>query len=92
MISVSLSEAVEILKEYISNEVKKTVDTKQIRRNCRNLLIAAASTCNYDLTKELFSILHSGGLVEPDNLALGALVKCKLNRLAFCIISELMLS
>ncbi|XP_071537596.1 leucine-rich PPR motif-containing protein, mitochondrial-like isoform X2 [Panulirus ornatus] len=72
-------EAVALLQEYTSKEIKKTIDTKQIRRNCRNLLIAAATTCSYELTRKLFSILHSGGLVKPDNLTLGALVKCKLN-------------
>ncbi|KAG7174049.1 Leucine-rich PPR motif-containing protein-like 1 [Homarus americanus] len=67
-------EAVAMLRRYLETENKKTVFTRQIRRNCRNLLMAAASTCNYELTKEIFDTLVSGGLMEPDNLVLGTLV------------------
>lgn len=74
------TEANEILQEYFMKTDGKNVDTRQIRRNCRNLLLASASTGSSQETDKLFSLLLQGGLVEPDTVTLGMLVKSRLIR------------
>nr|UHY14113.1 LRPPRC [Cherax quadricarinatus] len=72
-------EGVLLLEEYIEKNVKVAFDATGIRRNCRNLLMAAATTGDCELTSQLFSKLLGCGFVRADNLTLGALVKCRLN-------------
>nr|XP_045597235.1 leucine-rich PPR motif-containing protein, mitochondrial-like isoform X1 [Procambarus clarkii] len=73
-------EGIVTLRKYLKNiNQAGDGDTTQIRRNCRNLLMAAATTGDYELTHQLFHMLHSKGLVKAENLSLGALVKCRLN-------------
>lgn len=72
-------EAIKTLKEHLELNVKKTDDIKKIRENCRDLLGAAATTCDYELTKQLFDVLLCGELVEPENFILVPLLQCKLN-------------
>ncbi|XP_045114025.1 leucine-rich PPR motif-containing protein, mitochondrial-like isoform X2 [Portunus trituberculatus] len=74
------AEASEILLEYFIKSDGKSVNTRQILRNCRNLLLASASTSNPQETDKLFSLLLQGGLVEADTVTLGVLVKSRLNR------------
>ncbi|XP_063883636.1 leucine-rich PPR motif-containing protein, mitochondrial-like isoform X2 [Scylla paramamosain] len=74
------TEANEILQEYIMKTDGKNVNTRQILRNCRNLLLASASTSSPQETDKLFSLLLQGGLVEPDTVTLGVLIKSRLNR------------
>ncbi|MPC14705.1 Leucine-rich PPR motif-containing protein, mitochondrial [Portunus trituberculatus] len=73
------AEASEILLEYFIKSDGKSVNTRQILRNCRNLLLASASTSNPQETDKLFSLLLQGGLVEADTVTLGVLVKSRLN-------------
>ncbi|XP_045597238.2 leucine-rich PPR motif-containing protein, mitochondrial isoform X3 [Procambarus clarkii] len=72
-------EAVQMLKGHLQSEVKESFDMNLIRGNCKNLLIASAATCDYELTKQLFNMLLSGGLVKPDNFIVVTLLQCKLN-------------
>ncbi|XP_042212566.1 leucine-rich PPR motif-containing protein, mitochondrial-like isoform X2 [Homarus americanus] len=72
-------EAVKTLKEYIHLDVTRTIDFKQIKENCGNLLTAAATTCDYKLTKQLLDTLLSAGLVRPENYIVVPLLQCKLN-------------
>ena len=70
----------QILENYIMKSDKSKIDPKEIRRNCRNLLMACASAGSPEETDQLFDVLFVGGFVEPDTLSLGALVKSRLNR------------
>lgn len=70
----------EILENYIMKSDEIKIDPAQIRRNCRNLLMASASTSSPEETEQLFNLLLMGGFVKPDTLSLGALVKSRLNR------------
>ncbi|XP_063883646.1 uncharacterized protein LOC135112776 isoform X5 [Scylla paramamosain] len=79
--SCKATEANEILQEYIMKTDGKNVNTRQILRNCRNLLLASASTSSPQETDKLFNLLLQGGLVEADTVTLGVLVKSRLNRL-----------
>ncbi|KAK3858198.1 hypothetical protein Pcinc_035589 [Petrolisthes cinctipes] len=78
------AEAVKTLRQHLLVEVKNgTRDAtktypKQIRRNCRNLLVASARTGDYSQTRDLLDLLLTRGLVTPDTLIMGALVKCRL--------------
>ncbi|KAG0702083.1 Leucine-rich PPR motif-containing protein, mitochondrial [Chionoecetes opilio] len=73
-------EAMEILQDYIMKSNENIVP-KQLRRNCRNLLMASAGTSKPEETEKLFDALLLGGFVRPDSLSLGPLVKSRLNRL-----------
>ena len=74
-----LSEAKEIL-QYFMKHSEKSVDTRQILRNCRNLLLASVSASSPQETDNLFSLLLQGGLVKADTVTLGVLVKSRLSR------------
>ena len=69
----------EILQNYIM-KTDGNFDTTNIRSNCRNLLLASASTMTSEETDSLFELLVVGGLVKPDTVTLGVLVKIRLNR------------
>lgn len=72
-------EAMAILDDYIMKSDKSKIDPKQIRRNCRNLLMACARTSSPEETEQLFDLLLLGGFVEPDIQSLGVLIKSRLN-------------
>lgn len=74
-----ISDAVDILNKYREDSSKPHAK-KAIKRNCWNLLTAAAENQDHKFTKKIFDILQTNNVIDIDTVIAGPLIKARLNR------------
>ncbi|XP_037781844.1 uncharacterized protein LOC119578179 [Penaeus monodon] len=71
-------DAVNILERYLEQYSKPHVK-KAVKRNCWNLLMAAAENQDHTNTKRIFDILQTNDVITVDTVIAGPLIKTRLN-------------
>ncbi|XP_047468526.1 leucine-rich PPR motif-containing protein, mitochondrial-like [Penaeus chinensis] len=71
-------DAVNILKKYLE-EYSRPHAKKAIKRNCWNLLMAAAENQDHTNTKKIFDLLQTNNVINVDAVIAGPLIKARLH-------------
>ncbi|XP_042857897.1 leucine-rich PPR motif-containing protein, mitochondrial-like isoform X2 [Penaeus japonicus] len=73
-----MEDAVNLLNKYLKDSLKPR-SKKSIKRNCWNLLMAAAENQDHKNTKTIFEILHANKVIDIDTVITGPLIKARLS-------------